>query len=54
MARMLRLTQDQYEVLYDLLDYNNTLNFLNNRSIENIYCKLDYNFQNKKYSIFQK
>ena len=42
------------ETDYDLLDYNNTLNFLNNRSIENIYCKLDYNFQNKKYSIFSK
>ena len=42
------------ETDYDLLDYNNTLNILNNRSLENIYCKLDYNFQNKKYSIFSK
>jgi len=42
------------ETDYDLLDYNNTLNFLKNRSLENIYCKLDYNFQNKKYSIFSK
>lgn len=42
------------ETDYDLLDYNNILNILNNRILENIYCKLDYNFQNKKYSIFSK
>ena len=39
---------------YELLDYDNVLKHLNNRTLENIYCKLEYNFQNKKYSIFSK
>ena len=57
--QILPLRKNEDEVIltetdYDLLDYNNTLILLNNRSLENIYCKLDYNFQNKKYSIFSK
>lgn len=39
---------------YELLDYENVLKHLNNRSLENVYCKLDYTFQNKSYSVFSK
>ena len=42
------------ETEYDFLSYENTLELLRNRSLENIYCKLDYVFQNKEYSIFSK
>lgn len=42
------------ETEYDHLSYENTLKILKNRSSENIYCKLDYIFQNKRYSIFSK
>ena len=39
---------------YELLDYESVLQHLNNRTLENIYCKLDYTFQNKNYSVFSK
>ena len=39
---------------YELIDYEAVLKHLENRTLENIYCKLDYTFQNKKYSIFSK
>ena len=53
------LKKDEDEVIinktdYELLDYENVLKHLNNRSLENIYCKLDYTFQNKSYSVFSK
>jgi len=39
---------------YELLDYESVLQHLNKRTLENIYCKLDYIFQNKNYSVFSK
>ena len=39
---------------YALLDYESVLKHLYNRTLENIYCKLDYTFQNKNYSVFSK
>ena len=39
---------------YELLDYESVLKHLNNRTLENIYCKLNYTFQNKDYSVFSK
>ena len=39
---------------YRLLDYESVLKHLNNRTLENMYCKLNYTFQNKNYSIFSK
>lgn len=39
---------------YDLLDYKSVLKRLNNRTLENVYCKIDYTFQNKSYSVFSK
>ena len=42
------------ETEYDFLSYENTVKLLRNRSIEDIYCKLNYVYQNKEYSIFSK
>ena len=42
------------ETEYKLIEYDDILKHLKNRSLENLYCKLDYTFQNKKYCIFSK
>ncbi len=56
---MVSLKESNDEVIltktnYELLDYENILEHLYNRTLENIYLNLDYTFQNKKYSIFSK
>ena len=51
---MRSLKENEDEVIltkadYELLDYESVVQHLNNRTLENIYCKLDYTFQNKSY-----
>ena len=42
------------EADYKIIDFESALNHLNNRDLKNIFCKLDYDFQNISYSIFSK
>jgi len=39
---------------YELLDYESVLQHLNKRTLKNIYCKFDYTFKSKNYSVFSK
>lgn len=39
---------------YQLLEFNDIIDRLKNKLLENIYCKIDYQFENKKYSLFSK
>ncbi len=39
---------------YEILDYESILKHLNNKTLKDIYCKLNYTFQNKNYSVFSK
>ena len=55
--RSLKVNKDEVILTkadYEFLDYESIFKHLNNRSLENIYCKLDYTFQNKSYSVFSK
>ena len=55
--RSLKVNKDEVILTkadYELLDYESVLKHLNNRTLENIYCRLDYAFQKKIILFFQK